>query len=357
MTAFKHNSTRTTAGELLLIGAGLACTGALAVVNAAERARKKRRWFDGSVVLVTGSSRGLGLAMAEEFGRRGARLVLTSRSSNDLDRARELLLHRRAVARPEDILVLPCDLRDEEGARKMVDDATAHFGRIDVVVNNAGIITVGPVESQTVENFRDVMNSNFFSAVHTTMAVLPQMLARRSGAIVNITSIGGKVAVPHMLPYTASKFAAVGLSQGLTAELRSKGIRVTTVCPGLMRTGSHLNALFAGDQAREYRWFSLSAALPGISASARTAARKIVRAAARGAREISITPQAAIVARTANLFPRLTSISMQVVNAVLPSPASEPGAVSRGADVRSREIGPAVVLGNAAARRYNQTRP
>lgn len=349
---------RSSAGDALLIGAGLACAGALAITEAASRARRKRRWFDGKVVVITGSSRGLGLAMAEEFGRRGARLVLTARSGERLERARELLVRRRAVARPEHILSIPCDLRDFESTRKMVAEATAHFGGIDVIVNNAGIITVGPLESQTLEAFRDTMNANFFSGLHVTLAVLPQMLSRRDGAIVNITSIGGKVAVPHMLPYTASKFAAVGLSEGLNAELRSKGIRVTTVYPGLMRTGSHLNALFAGDRAREYRWFSLSAALPGVSTSARAAARKIVRATALGRREIAITPQAALLARTANLCPRLTSLSLELMNALLPSPSSEPGSgagrTAPGSDVRNLEITPAVILGNSAARRYNQ---
>lgn len=355
MSIRRRDTKRTAAGDALLIGAGLACAGALAVTEAATRAYKKRRWFEGKVVLITGSSRGLGLAMAQEFGHRGAKLVLTARTAKDLDRAQSLLIDRRAVSHPEDILVLPCDLRIAEDVQRLVEEATRHFGRIDVVVNNAGIITVGPIENQTLENFRDVMNANFFSGVHTILAVLPQMIERGDGAIVNIASIGGKIAVPHMLPYTASKFAAVGLSQGLNAELRSKGIRVTTVCPGLMRTGSHLNALFTGDQAREYRWFSLSAALPGVSTSARAAARKIVRAAAVGKREISITPQAFLISRTANLCPRLTSLSMQIVNALLPSPASEPGPASRGADVRQLEIGPAVVLGRSAARRYNQT--
>jgi short-subunit dehydrogenase len=223
-----------------------------------------------------------------------------------------------------------------------------------MLVNNAGIITVGPIENQTAQDFRDVMDANFFSGLYCTLAVLPQMLARGRGSIVNITSIGGKIPVPHMLPYTASKYAAVGFSEGLNAELRSKGIKVTTVCPGLMRTGSHLNAVFTGDAEREYRWFSLSAGLPGVSTSASAAARKIVRAAIAGKREIAITPQAIIAIRLAGVCPATTMRVMQLMTRALPDPVAGPTGNYRGAEVRSREVKPAMFLANAAARQYNQ---
>ncbi|MGH9586283.1 MAG: SDR family NAD(P)-dependent oxidoreductase [Acidobacteriaceae bacterium] len=305
-------------------------------------------------MLITGGSRGLGLALAEEFGRAGARLVLVARDEEELERARWLLLRRRAVVSPDDVMVIAGDLREQKTAERIIEQATSKFGAIDVLVNNAGVITVGPVENQTAEDFHDVMDSNFFSGVHCTLAVLPQMLGRGRGSIVNITSIGGKVAVPHLLPYSASKFAAVGLSEGLNAELRSRGIRVTTVCPGLMRTGSHLNALFTGDAEREYRWFSLSAGLPGVSASARCAARKIVRATIAGKREIGITPQAILAARLGNLCPTATMRLMQLANSALPSAVSGQTENRRGAEVRGREVKPAVVFAAAAARHYNQ---
>lgn len=338
---------------LALAGAGVACTGAVAVY-AARRYSRRPTALDGKTVLITGGSRGLGLAMAEGFGKAGARLVLAARDAEELERARWLLLRRRAVASPENIMVVAGDLREPETAERLVEQAVSRFGAVDVLVNNAGVITVGPVENQTVEDFHDVMESNFFSGVHCTLAVLPQMLARGRGSIVNITSIGGKVAVPHMLPYTASKFAAVGFSEGLNAELRSKGIRVTTVVPGLMRTGSHLNALFTGDAEREYRWFSLSAGLPGVSTSARCAARKIVRATIAGKREIFITPQAMLAARLGSLCPTATMRAMQLASAALPSAVSGRMENRRGAEVRGREVKPAVVFAEAAARRYNQ---
>lgn len=338
---------------LALAGAGVACTGAVAMY-AVRRCRRKSAKLDNKTVLITGGSRGLGLAMAEEFGRAGAKLVLVARDAEELERARWLLLRRRAVLAPDDVTVIAADLRDIKSAERVIGQATSRFGAIDILVNNAGVITVGPVENQTVEDFRDVMDSNFFTGLQCTLAVLPRMLERRRGSIVNITSIGGKVAVPHLLPYTASKFAAVGLSEGLNSELRSRGIQVTTVVPGLMRTGSHLNAVFTGDAEREYRWFSLAAGLPGVSASAKSAARKIVRATIAGKSEIAITPQAMLAARLGNLSPTATMRVMQLANSALPSPVAGETENRRGAEVRGREVKPAVVLGEAAARRYNQ---
>ena len=130
------------------------------------------------------------------------------------------------------------------------------------------------------------MATNFWGMLYPTLALLPEMRARRSGRIVNITSIGGKLGIPHLLPYSASKFAAVGFSQGLRAELAGDGIKVVTVCPGLMRTGSPRNAIFRGQHRSEYAWFSISDALPGLSISAESAARRIVAACRRGDAEV-----------------------------------------------------------------------
>jgi short-subunit dehydrogenase len=309
------------------------------------------RSLRGEVVLITGGSRGLGLALAEAFGRRGAKLAIVARDPWELDRAREML-GRRGVG---DVVAIPADLRKREEAEQAVAKATAHFGRVDVLVNNAGVITVGPVESQTAQDFHDVMDSNFFTGVHCALAAAPQMLARRSGTIVNIASVGGKVAVPHLLPYSASKFAVVGFSEGLGAELRQKGVHVLTVCPGLMRTGSHGAALFSGDKGREYGWFSLAANLPGISTSAACAARRIVRAVECRETEIAITLQAVAASRLAHLAPEIVVRAMSIVNRVLPGASAGDGRPQRGADVRGREWLPVRTLGKAAARRYNQS--
>ncbi len=334
---------------------GLAALGAAATVATAAAARRRRaERLRGKTVVITGSSRGLGLALAEEFGRQGARIVLTARDADELTRAHQLLLDVGAVAGPQDTLIIPADLRKNEDVEELIRRVTESWGPIDVLVNNAGIITVGPVENQSMQDFRDAMESNFFTGVNCTLSALPAMLERGAGMIVNITSIGGKLAVPHLLPYTASKFAAVGFSEGLHAEMRSKGIHVLTVCPGLMRTGSHVNALFTGNAEREYRWFSMGATTPGLAASARHAARRIVRAVLERETEIFITPQAAIAGRLSQVSPGVTATAMSLVNRILPDPVAEPAQPVRGAEVRKREPAVASVVGWNAARRYNE---
>jgi NAD(P)-dependent dehydrogenase (short-subunit alcohol dehydrogenase family) len=287
----------------------------------------------GQVAVITGGSRGLGLALAERFGRAGARLVLAARNVEELTRARNLLLDRRAVRNPDDVLLIPADLTDSAQAASLIHHAIGHFGHIDVLINNAGVIEVGPVENQPLAAYRRAMATNFFAALHTTHAALPHLLERgaksrtstaRRPAIVNIASIGGKFAMPHLLPYIASKFALVGFSEGLHAELRHKGVRVTTVCPGLIRTGSHVQASFAGDQPAEHRWFSLAATTPGLAASTRVAANRIYNAVFDGRTEITITPQAWLAARLSGLAPITTQYLASLANEYfLPQPISQ----------------------------------
>jgi short-subunit dehydrogenase len=332
--------------------AGAALLGAAAAAAVIAGKRKTRAGsMRGKTVLITGSSRGLGLAMAEEFLRLGARVALTARDGEELERARQLLIERTA-ADSGAVITVPADLTRQEEAEYLVHRVIESYGRIDVLINNAGIISVAPIENQRVEDFRSVMDANFFSQVHCTLAVLPQMRARHAGSIVNIASIGGKVAVPHLLPYSASKFAAVGFSEGLHAELRGKGVHVLTVCPGLMRTGSHLNALFAGDAASEYRWFSIGATTPGVAASASHAARRIVRGLLSRETELFITPQAALAGRFAQVAPEVTAVAMSLMNRVLPDPGAQ--RPIPGSQVRDREPASVRVLGRGPARRYNE---
>jgi short-subunit dehydrogenase len=312
--------------------------GALLAVGVVLRAWR-RFPVRGRVVLITGSSRGMGLALAERFARAGARVVLTARDAEELERARVHLVER-GVARAEDLLVLRCDLRENAQVAEMVRGVEQSWGAVDVLINNAGIISVGPVESQPLAAYEDAIRSNYLSMVHTTLLVLPAMLARGEGAIVNITSIGGKVAVPHLLPYSASKFAAVGFSQGLHAEVRAKGVRVTTVTPGLLRTGSPRHAEMVGKREEEFRWFNLGDSLPGISRNAYAAADRVLRATETGETELSITPQAAMAARLAQVSPALTAGILSLVNRMLPAAhvgpmQPKPGGTADGEDLRS----------------------
>ena len=279
---------------------------------------------------------------------------------DELERARARLLASGRIA-PADVWVYACDLTAQSAVREMMAAATAHFGGIDVLVNDAGIIMVGPLESQTLDGFHEAMNVNFFGALHATLAVLPQMLERGEGAIVNIGSIGGKVAFPHLLPYVASKFAITGWSQGLRAELAGKGIRVTTVSPGIMRTGSHIQARFTGQREQEYRWFAAAASLPGTATSATSAAKKIVRALAAGSAEISIGLDAILAARFSNVVPEATSTLLSLANASLPSSpsAGEPTFWQADQSIAGKAYRgslPSVVekLGTRLIERYNQ---
>jgi short-subunit dehydrogenase len=302
-------------------------TGILAATAAWVFLPKNATSRPGRVVLITGGSRGLGLALAERFGRSGAKLILTARDVEELSRARYTLLARGAVQLPEDVLLIPADLTDASQATMLIEHAISHFGRIDVLINNAGVIEVGPVENQPIAAYRRAMATNFFAALHTTHAALPHLLKRKpvdgDAAIVNIASIGGKVAVPHMLPYVASKFALVGFSEGLHAELRHKGIRVTTVCPGLMRTGGEAHANYTGQIKKEQRWFNLAAKTPIIAASVNYAANKIYNAVAAGRAEITITPQAWLAARVAGVAPATAQYITSLANQfILPDPAT-----------------------------------
>jgi NAD(P)-dependent dehydrogenase (short-subunit alcohol dehydrogenase family) len=244
--------------------------------------QQSRHWdLNEKVVLITGGSRGLGLVMAQEFATHGARVAVCARDEEDLARVRE-----EFASRGDHFFSAPCDVSDQNQVQSLMSSVEKALGPVDVLVNNAGTILVGPLEHMTLEDFEDVMRVNFWSAVRTTLAVLPGMRRRGRGRIVNITSIGGKVAFPHLLPYTASKFALVGFSEGLRGELAKDGIWVTTVVPNLMRTGSPRDAEFKGNDEQEYDWFTITDSLPGASLRAERAARQIVRACQNGESEV-----------------------------------------------------------------------
>jgi NAD(P)-dependent dehydrogenase (short-subunit alcohol dehydrogenase family) len=292
------------------IGAGLA-----AAAIATTRVLRSSPPPDGAVVLITGGSRGLGYAIASRFARRPVRLVLAARDRLELATAQDSLIEEHPHLRPEDFYLFNGDLANPNECHRLVDEAFAHFGRIDVLINNAGIIEVGPAEVQPLDAFYRAMHMHFYAPLHILWAALPRLREQypapgwsRRCAIVNIASIGGKIAVPHMLPYTASKFALVGFSEGLHAELRKANILVTTVCPGLMRTGGENHAHFIGDVEAERRWFMFSATTPGIATTAGHAADRIYSAVTHGCAEIVITPQAWLAARVHGLCPSTSQL-------------------------------------------------
>jgi short-subunit dehydrogenase len=341
--------------------AGTAALGGAALVLLARRRQDQAAAGElrGQVAAITGGSRGLGLLLARELAARGCRIALCARDQNELDRARAALEGQVPGA---EILTVVADVANREEAAGFVDAVTRRYGRVDLLVNNAGIIQVGPLRSLGAAEFEDAMGVMFFGQLYPTLAVLPQMRARGGGRIVNITSIGGKVSVPHLLPYNAAKFAAVGFSEGLHAEVARDGISVTTVVPGLMRTGSHLNALFTGDQEAEFTWFSLGASLPLLSIDAERAAKRIVNAAVRRQPELILTPQAHLAARLQALFPAAMARAFSLADRLLPAAPEAPDrarpGILRGLDVMRGRRSPALermtALGLRAAERFHQ---
>ena len=285
------------------------------------RSFKPRYDFAGKVALITGGSRGLGLVLARELANRGAKIAICARDRDELNRAKEDIESFGA-----EVFDAVCDMRVQTDVEQMIDDVRSRFGRIDVLVNNAGVIQVGPLESQTQADFEEAMRIHFWAPFYAMRAVIPEMQSRGEGRIVNITSVGAKIAVPHLTPYCASKFALAGLSSAMHSELAKDGIYVTTVYPGLMRTGSHINAFFKGQHRKEFALFSLMNGSPLSSVSAEGAANKIANAAAKGQAELVISPQAKVAVKINALFPNLTSTIMAATNQLLPSD----GGIGRG---------------------------
>jgi NAD(P)-dependent dehydrogenase (short-subunit alcohol dehydrogenase family) len=329
------------------------------VVVAGTLVRRRRhvnpRNFTGKVVFITGGSRGLGLALAEHFLRAGAHVAIAARDPAELAKAKLQLLMSMPQAKVPTVLEVICDVTEPSSVEMAVETVQDTLGPVDVLVNNAGIMAVAPLLNQSERHFQEAMDTNFYGAMHTTFAILPGMLERREGSIVNIASIGGLVAVPHMLPYTASKFALVGFSRGLHAEVKSSGINVLTVCPWLMRTGSHLHAKVGGKQAAEYGWFSLGATLPLVAIPAQIAARQIVEATAKAKSELLISAWALIASKIASNAPTWTAALLSLANRALPSARPRSGDTQvEGQDIQSAANVLPSALGGSAELRWNQ---
>ena len=312
---------------------------------AARQLLREPYHFAGRSVLITGGSRGLGLVLARELGREGARLTIVARDDEELGRAAEELRSNGV-----DVLATPCDVTDAEQVERTVEAAVRHHGGLDVLINNAGSIQVGPVENMSIEDLRASLDVHLWAAVHTVRASLTHLGRHGDGRIVNIASIGGKLAVPHLLPYSVGKFALVGFSEGLRHELLRYGVRVTTVCPGLMRTGSHLRAEVRGQHEKEYGWFAAMASLPVTSIDARRAARQILDACRRGQPELIISTQARLAVVANAVCPNLVSDVMGWVARALPGPVGPEGDDPRiGLDSRPAWTERLTTMGDRAA--------
>jgi len=306
-----ETTARSSRKRLLIYGAA----GLLALM-AINRWRREKNRFDlyGKVVLITGGSRGLGLVLARLLAARGARLAICGRSADSLNNARKEL---EWYGSP--VLALTVDVTDTMQVDTMIHDVVTHYGRIDVLVNNAGTIQVGPHESLSLEDYEEAMRTNFWASLYTMLSTLPYFKAQHGGRVVNVTSIGGKVAVPHLLPYTASKFALMGLSEGLHAELKKHNILVTTVVPGLMRTGSPAHITVKGDHEAEYTWFKAAASSAVLAVKPERAATRIVEALEYGRPEVMISLSTRLAALLQGIAPGLMSTLFSLGEKFLPN--------------------------------------
>ena len=319
------------------------------LISAARIVARRRRAIDfaGRTVVITGGSRGLGLEMARLFAAENARIVLLARNQTELDRAAKDLQGAQ-------VLPIACDLRDASAIASTVNEIRGWSGTIDVLINNAGVIQVGPFETMNAADFQEALAVHLWGALELTQQILPLMT--RNGRIINIASIGGKVAVPHLLPYCVSKFALVGLSDGLRAELSRRQIRVTTVCPGLMRTGSHIQAWFKGQHKKEFALFALANGLPLFSTGSRHAAQRIVEACRYGDAFLLITPQARALHLANAVMPNLTADIISWTARLLPDSRGASTEAKTGRQSRSA-LAPRFLtrLADAASARNNES--
>jgi short-subunit dehydrogenase len=305
----------------------------LLVVSLIIRIIRGQRFFLHKAVLITGGSRGLGFILARQVCAQGGRVAIVARSADELAHAKAEL-----ASRGGDVLSIQCDLLDPVQIQSAVQQTLQRFGKIDILINNAGIIEVGPLNHMQREDFDRAMRLHFWAPFELIMQIVPEMRRIGGGRIVNISSVGGKVAVPHMAPYSASKFALSGFSDAIRTELARDKIYVTTVTPGMMRTGSQVHAQFKGDHSAEYKWFELSSNLPLASISAESAARRILAACAKGKPALVMPFSACLIIAANALFPNLVARNMRIIDGFLPAQVGQSGDQARpGAEISSSQ--------------------
>jgi short-subunit dehydrogenase len=246
--------------------------------------------IENKVVLITGASEGIGAACAAEFARCGAKLSLTARSDDGLRKA--------AASAGADVLITAGDLTDDAHRRSLVERTLDRFGSIDILINNAGMGLYVPSWRVPMEETRHLMELNFFAPLALTQLVVPQMRERRSGMVVNVGSIAGKVTLPWMTIYSVSKYALGSLTEGLRMELRRDNIRTMIVCPGYVKTAfqQHVRAGQPPERVIKGRRFAISAAECAIS---------IRRGVERNARTVVAPPAGWLLVVAARVFPSI----------------------------------------------------
>lgn len=310
--------------------------------------------YFGKSVLITGGSRGLGLALAKQLVTEGAWVTLMARKADELHEAKQRLLEIDPQAQIQTVV---CDVTQSDQLTVAISQAVARFGRLDVLINNAGAISVGPFAATERQDYEAQLKLHLFAVIEATRIVCPLFREQRGGKIINICSLGGRVSVPHMLPYGVSKFALSGFSQGITAELKREKIEVTTVYPALMQTGSPIQAVFKGDQQKEFSWFMSADNFPLLSMPADVAAEKILDGARNGETEVTLSVIGKARSLVAAFFPELMAVAMSLLARMLPHGTSKTyktGAQSRASFDQNWALYPLRMTGAKAAQELNQ---
>ncbi len=285
--------------------------------------------FKNKSVFITGGSRGLGFTLAEALMREGARVTIIARDAAELKRAGEKL---EPITTGE-ILVIRGDVTRPDVIGNALGQAVDRFGGLDVLINNAGTISVGPFEAMDQPDFDAQTNLQIDAVFNAVQEAIPYFRQGGGGRIINISSIGGLLPVPHMAAYCTSKFALTGLSESLAIELVRENIVVTTVCPGLMRTGSPIQAVFKGEHEKEYAWFVIGDVSPVISVPVENAVRKILDAARHGDSRVVFPAVSRFGSLAHAVLPETFIFVMQQINRLLPKGTShirKTGAESQG---------------------------
>lgn len=336
----------TSTRQLAWVGFGLVCAGVATAVRA--RSSRPLGTWQGRVALITGGSRGLGLALARECGAQGTAVWLVARDSDELTEAVAQLRDEGV-----DAYAYAADITDAEQASQAVRAVVDHHGRLDILINDAGVITSMPFENAELSDFDESLRTHFWGPLYLIRAALPYLRQAGPAHIVNVSSIGGRVGVPHLSPYCAGKFALCGLSDTLRAELAPYDVWVTTASPGLMRTGSLRQVKVRGSHEAEARMFALVGGTRLTTISADGAARAIIRAARCGRATVAPNWQSRFAQVVTTLAPNMSASIASLVNElVLPRPVPATSPSRRIADVDLKWASP--LLSKKLESAYNQ---
>ncbi len=264
-----------------------------------------RGYFFDKSVLVTGASSGIGHDVALAFGEQGARVAVLARRRSQLEELAKTINKKGGKA-----LAIDCDVTDRARVFSAVEQVKESFGKIDILINSAGVLIPDTVEEMRPEDLEKMMTVNLFGAVNATQAVLPLMRQAKGGNIVNISSLAGRRGMSPLGGYCATKFALVGLTEALRVELFNTGIKVSLVMPGVIDTPMAHGALTQS---------SLKGMPAMMAMPARWVTWAVLAAAAFGLTEVDVPPGAAVAEKLASLFPGVTDAILSIGTKIMES--------------------------------------